>query len=107
MGAVTFETRATGPTARDAFSEAREAALYNYGHAGYTGTLAEKESHIRIDDSELEGLSPTERVEYARDLIDAADPRIDSKWGPAGAILLNDDADPHEREWLFFGWASS
>ena len=37
----------------------------------------------------------------ARKLVDDGDPRIAEKWGPAGAIKLE------EGKWLFFGTASS
>jgi len=42
MGAADFTTIALGKTANEAFSAAIEDALYDYGHAGYTGTIAEK-----------------------------------------------------------------
>ena len=40
MGANEFTTKANGKTAKDAFRIAVEDAKYNYGHAGYTGTIA-------------------------------------------------------------------
>lgn len=46
MGATTFETYGLGKTASEAFANARERALYNYGHAGYTGTIAEKPGYV-------------------------------------------------------------
>ena len=42
MGASTFETMSHGKTAGEAFSAAVDAARYEYGHGGYTGTIAEK-----------------------------------------------------------------
>lgn len=42
MGATNFETIAFGDTVRDAFNAAVEQAHWEYGHRGYTGTIAEK-----------------------------------------------------------------
>jgi hypothetical protein len=96
MGACTFTTSATGATPREAFNEAVQRALYDYGHAGYTGTLAEKCDFVHIPLPE--GKDPHK---YANELIDASDPRINDKWGPAGCLPLSGN------KWLFFGWASS
>jgi len=49
MGACDFESRGFGKTVRDAFRSAREEAQYLYGHAGYTGTIAEKDSVIEYE----------------------------------------------------------
>jgi len=46
MGACSFETTATGPTAEDAFRRATESAAWEYGHGGYTGTIAEKGAFV-------------------------------------------------------------
>ena len=95
MGATTFRTTARGPTAKQAFQTAREEAQYDYGHRGYTGTIAEKTAFTMIP------LPPGKELdEFINDLINDCDPRIDDKWGPAGCIDLGDE------EFLFFGWAS-
>ena len=96
MGADVFMITATGVSARDAFVNAREEALYEYGHRGYTGTIAEKDSFNVI--TLKEGLKPHE---YADKLIDECDRRIDDKWGPAGCFDLGGG------RYFFFGWASS
>ncbi len=96
MGAEVFMTRYTGKSAKEAFHNCVESALYDYGHAGYTGTIAEKDSYVIIELPE--GKEPEN---YADELIDECDPRIDDKWGPAGCI------DCGSGEYLFFGWASS
>jgi hypothetical protein len=98
MGAHTFYTRARGPDAESAFRNAVEEAQYHHGHGGYTGTIAEKNSFTKIPDNEV---GDAESQEYANQLIDEQDPRIDSKWGPAGCIHIEDDV------YLFFGWASA
>lgn len=48
MGAHTFYTRSSGEDAKSAFQNAVEDAQYRYGHAGYTGTIAEKTSFTEI-----------------------------------------------------------
>jgi len=45
MGATTFHTTALGKDADEAFRRATDEALYDYGHAGYTGTIAEKDGY--------------------------------------------------------------
>jgi hypothetical protein len=42
MGAEVFSSIQTGKTAQEAFENAQEQAYWDYGHAGYTGTIAEK-----------------------------------------------------------------
>ena len=98
MGAHTFFTRVNGDDAKSAFSDAVEDAQYHYGQGGYTGTIAEKTSFTRIPDDEV---GDTDPAEYASQLIDEQDSRIDSKWGPAGCIHVEEDT------YLFFGWASA
>lgn len=95
MGAVNFSTYAKGKTAREAFESAREEAQYLYGHGGYTGTIAEKSRFVMIDLPA--GKTPNE---YADELMDNGDRRINDKWGPAGCIASGQDT------YVFFGWAS-
>lgn len=96
MSAETFFHGASGKTAEEAFHKAVEEAQYNWGHAGDTGTIAEKSSFVMIDLPE--GMDPKK---YADHLIGKDDDRIDDKWGPAGCIDCGDGT------FLFFGWASS
>lgn len=42
MGATTFYTEAEGRTVNEAFDNASRDAAHEYGHGGYTGTIAEK-----------------------------------------------------------------
>lgn len=99
MGAETFTTPSRGhKTAKKAFHDAVEQAQYDHGHAGYSGTIAEKHYYVMIDvPKEWKGRP----YDYADHLLDEGDDRIENKWGPAGCIKVSDD------EWLFFGWASS
>ena len=100
MGAESFYTESEGSTVQESFKKAVEQAQWDYGHSGYTGTIAEKyEGFIIIPDSEWKG--KYEPSWYARKLIRDGDARIDDKWGPAGAIELDIN------KWGFFGWASS
>lgn len=48
MGAADFTTIATGKTVGEAFNKARRDAQYEFGHGGYTGTIAEKGDFIEI-----------------------------------------------------------
>lgn len=109
MGADTFMVTADGNTAKQAFDDAVDDALYEYGHGGYTGTIAEKDSYLHI--SLPQGLRknpPLEKITaYAEDLIEKCDSRIDDKWGPAGCLLVKQGADGEPNTYLFFGWASS
>lgn len=100
MGSENFDHYSEGADVKVAFREAQEAARYNYGHSGYTGTIAEKDSAVII--TEAGTLAYSEALELADTLLD--DPRVDDKWGPAGAIRVSDTT--HDG-WLFFGWASS
>ncbi len=100
MGACNFYCSATGKTASEAFSYAVEKAQYDFGHAGYTGSIAEKDSFVSIPLPEGE-----DPLRYADQLLDAGDPRIDDKWGPAGCIKTGEKRDG-EDVFLFFGWAS-
>lgn len=95
MGAAQFTTTAEGKDAKEAFKNAVEEAGYEYGHDGYTGTIAEKSSFVTIELPE--GRDPRA---HARLLFGNDDPRIDDKWGPAGCISLG------EGKYLFFGYAS-
>lgn len=115
MGAVPFETLAFGKTADDAFSNAVEDATHMHGHAGYTGTIAEKSSFTVIPEQEHHG---KQKRRYAHQLIEDRNKRICQKWGPAGAINCSGTnaatryrkqhglEGKHGDVWLFFGWAS-
>lgn len=96
MGAETFFTVSKGATAKAAFDSAVQQAQYDYGHSGYTGSVAEKDSFVVIPVPA--GADP---VVFAEQLVRDCDPRVDDKWGPAGCVQV----DPGT--WLFFGWASS
>ncbi|KOV84624.1 hypothetical protein ADL03_15110 [Nocardia sp. NRRL S-836] len=50
MGASTFITYGEGADIATALRGAMEDAQYEYGHRAYTGTIAEKNSYVAIDD---------------------------------------------------------
>ena len=101
MGADTFATRAHGSSANEAFQSAVKRAQYDYGHAGYTGTIAEKSSFLMLTPSpeKVQDLKLGGYLHYEHD--DPLWKKVDNKWGPAGCIDLGDG------EYFFFGWASS
>lgn len=96
MGACDFRVVAKGKTAAEAFETATSEARHEHGHGGYSGTIAEKWSFRMIDVP-----AGTDPRQYATDLMDADDPRVSDKWGPAACVNVGDG------QWLFFGWASS
>jgi len=100
MGACEFINVAKGKTAKEAFSAAVKQARYDHGHAGYTGTLAEKGGFVFISNKRADTLKEAE--ELASTLINEGDDRVDDKWGPAGCIRVG-ETDTY----VFFGWASS
>lgn len=105
MGGQSFDVLVVGTDARKAFREAVEQAKYAHGHAGYTGTIAEKDSFVTVADSPLP--LPEARA-LAERLVSEEDPRIDDKWGPAGCIpVCGLQGSRGDRGFLFFGWASS
>lgn len=105
MGACTFVDVKRGSSAKDAFEAAVSDAQYEYGHGGYTGTIAEKYTFVMIDPKKdgknTDDWAQADYEDYAYKLVVDGDYRIDDKWGPAGCIDLGDG------KYLFFGWASS
>lgn len=98
MGGTTFFTGPhTGDTVAEAYRQAVDQAHYDHGHSGYSGTIAECDGWVVIQD---QAMSMEEAIALGNKLIEDSDPRIDDKWGPAGAIPLEDGG------WYFFGWAS-
>jgi len=96
MGAVTFTTKPIkAKTAKEAFTKAREDALHWYGHCGYSGTIAEKDSFevVKFAKKQLANLGETIGHELDKD-------PFDDKWGPAGCVEVK------KGEFVFFGWAS-
>lgn len=101
MGAITFYDIAAGDAPDKAFEAIRNEALYEHGHREGTGSIAEKDTFIVFDEPRRSEAAAYRR---ASELIDANDPRIENKWGPAGALPVTTSSA--ENGWLFFGWAN-
>jgi hypothetical protein len=111
MGGAAFFCVASGKTMGVAFKAAVKEAQHEYGHAGYTGTIAEKSSarQLNLGDHWLSHVRTIELDEDEAEMfVDAvrehADPPYD-KWGPADAFEIAPDEDG-KRRWVFFGDAS-
>jgi hypothetical protein len=111
MGAEQFtvESRVTDSVA-EAFKQVREDALYDCGHRGYTGTIAEKHGYVvytpPADISAGQVLEafwsyPNVTPEWADSKYAAAYEQYNDKWGFAVAMK-----NPNGT-WIFTGWASS
>lgn len=101
MGAITFFDVVTGDDVAKAFKKTRNEALHEHGPGGCTGSIAEKDHYVVIDDVRR---SEAYAIGWAMELISANDPRIEDKWGPAGALPVTTSSA--ENGWLFFGWAN-
>lgn len=101
MGAETFINVVEGGSMKDAFLDAVQQAQWDYGHAGYTGTLAEKGGYTNLTHA-CPGKDRESRMKAINEGWDS--PLWDlvrDKWGPAGAVELEPGV------FCFFGWASS
>ncbi len=109
MGAATFRDSGTGKSAKEVFHELKEEAAYEFGHGGYTGTIAEKHSFREF--TPPKGMSVQEFINAIEDYDDEEDNKdvpsevkrawavYDDKWGPAVCVKDGD-------RYIFFGWAS-
>ena len=103
MGADTFRATARAKSASEAFDMLYDQAKYDHGHAGYTGTIAEKPG-FRIFEPP-EGMTPREFIHAIESDKIAYDEKVmelyDDKWAPAVCVQIEEDL------WTFLGWASS
>lgn len=90
----------TDDEAQEAFDRLVKQACWDFGHAGYTGTIAEKSDFIYIRMPDKVHALPTAKQAEQYAATNDDDPRINDKWGPAGCIRTDDG-------YVFFGWASS
>jgi hypothetical protein len=97
MGAEYFEDFVNIKDVKEAFKHAVDEALYDHGHSGYSGTIAEKDSYKILHEEPV-----TKKM--AKFLTHENENEVDDKWGPCGAIRVIDDKFDG---WIFFGWASS
>jgi hypothetical protein len=101
MGACDFRERVTttmSTTTETAFHDLVDRARYDHGHAGYTGTIAEKHGfvtrHAHVFGSEADAMI------FVED-----DLSHNQKWGPCFHVMF--DAGPGHRGHIFYGMASS
>ena len=100
MGAEYFDNSIPVTDPNEAFNSAVEQAQYDHGHAGYTGTIAEKDSF------EIKSRTPLSPADLKAE-IDATIADND-KWGPAFALPMADKQDKTKiAGWVFYGLASS
>jgi len=91
-GGTDFWEWGAGSDPRKIFSDLQDDAKHEYGHGGYSGSIAEKDGYkIRS----REKMSTKEAEAFANEDMDNND-----KWGPAFAV-------PSGNGWLFYGIASS
>lgn len=91
MGAADFSQLVYGKYSdvNEAFREARKAALWEHGHGGYTGSIAEKHS-VKLITPPVE-YGTTEFNNWVRSQYDGNGLAAD-KWGPACAVELTGKA---------------
>lgn len=107
MGAEYFEEYGEGLDADEVFTNLVSKAQYDFGHAGYTGTIAEKNKFETVSDPRLlvkniNGYLP-EIHDWAVD-YDSLYPH--DKWGAACHIPVKNESENIIGH-FFFGWASS
>ncbi len=125
MGAEEFFVQARGATPELAFSQAHEQAAYDYGHAGYTGTIAEKPGFRLFGHAEgIDAAQLENAVQHVVDCSPCGDllpgnlkgilteefvELYQHKWEAACCIELDrgDESEKELRLFAFMGWASS
>ncbi len=102
MGACDFQVTVKAKTAQEAFRKAVDDALYECGHGGYSGTIAEKHEFVLAVPPR--GKTPLEALILWSDWTaepSTCHPAYEDKWGPAGCLQTGPE------EFTFFGTASS
>lgn len=87
-----------------AFAEIRRVALHEYGHGGYTGSIAEK---TEAKPAATSAMTADDAVQLANRLLFDDDSEFGDKYGPAGAIPIK-ASNRHRKTigWMFFGWCA-
>jgi hypothetical protein len=102
MGAERFDVFQEGTNAKEAHQAAFEQAGWDYGHRGYTGSLAEKPKfEIRNGGK---ALTKAEAEAFAERDLDEND---HDKWGPAWAVPVRAEDSEKVIGFLFYGYASA
>lgn len=78
MGAAQFTEVSHGASAAEAFNRAKEAAYWEHGHGGYTGTIAEKPGFVTIKNHFAAGGVSAEKL---AEKIASADMHVNSTFG--------------------------
>lgn len=104
MGAEFFIHRYAGENPQEALRGAIDQAQYNYGHAGYTGTIAEKIGAIPVLHETI--ATSLEAMDHA-EMEHFKDPRIDDKWGDEVLVIPTEEKEDGKTIYVFAGWASS
>ena len=131
MGADQFSSIGIARTPEVAFNQAHDQATWEYGHGGYSGTIAEKGSYVllgklgsryydNVEDYFHELLYGDEKKIPAgiRDVIRRGAGIFNDKWGPAvcfevvgtKAVAIKKRygrGGTMDKVWLFTGYASS
>lgn len=93
MGATDFMVSAKGTSPKEVFQKLVKEAKHEFGHVGYSGTIAEKDSFKFLP------LPPGKNpFDYARELIRTGHPSISDTWGPAGCFLLGAETVTEEEK---------
>lgn len=106
MSSNAFIQVAQGTSARRAFNAAVRQALYDHGHNGYTGTIAEKSEEgfviFPFPKGKRKGTSRITLASFHADQLLETEESIGSKYDPAGCIEI-----AKGRTYLFFGHAQN
>lgn len=119
MGATDFHNsaKADGQSIDTVFQRMVNNALHDYGHAGYSGTIAEKSGYHLVnvnpgfsifevigalcdDEYGEDGDNVLSAIFATKDDLEVARELYADKWGPAIAVKI-------DGEYHFFGYASS
>jgi len=99
MGAHNFHDQQYGETHSQAYKEAVERAIYDYGHDAYNGTISTTSGAVLIPLNEGESLE-----EWAMRVIE--DDRVE-KWENCACVADPDEPIENGRSlWHFAGWAA-
>jgi hypothetical protein len=103
MGANEFKDSQSAKTTEEAFQTLVQQAKHDHGHAGYTGTIAEKEGfRMELPRKEETPLACVTRC------VNDLDHWSGNKYEPAACVDGGPDPKrPGLRIFYFFGWASS
>jgi hypothetical protein len=114
MGGQQFDTLVWLKDPGEAFRSAVDQALWEHGHGGYTGTIAEK---LGFTIRKGEVMTEEQAGEFVRggrwnasgqwESTGTGDGNDNDKWGKAYAVPVCKEVGGPIEGWLFYGWASS